>query len=70
MSTEEKRDDVDAQHAAMSWRERARESWDWHRAELTPNGEKRQERRQAFDEKYERCTHGTHSNRQCDGSER
>lgn len=47
----------------------ARERFDWHRAELTPNYGKRQARRAAFDEKYDRCSHGTHPRSQCDGKD-
>lgn len=54
----------------MSWRDKAREKLDWHRAELTPNDAKREARREAFDRKYDRCSHGLHPSRECEGRER
>lgn len=37
-----------------------RQKIEWHRAELTPNDAKRAARRDAYDAKYDRCSHGTH----------
>ena len=40
---------------------------DWHRAELDPRDENRQEKRARYDEKYGKCPHGTHDKAECDG---
>ena len=40
---------------------------DWHKAELTPNYVRRQERRAAYDKKYGMCHHGTHKAEECPG---
>lgn len=42
---------------------------DWHRAELTPNYDRRQARRAAYDEKYGMCSHGTCKADECPGNE-
>lgn len=46
-----------------------RQKIDWHRAELTPNYDRRQTRRRAYDTKYGMCPHGTHLVDQCDGDD-
>jgi hypothetical protein len=46
-----------------------RQRVDWHRAELTPNDQKRQQRRDEYDTKYDMCPHGTHRKNACPGDE-
>lgn len=45
----------------MSLRATIRQKLDWHRAELTPNDERRRQRRAAYNARYGTCSaHGTH----------
>lgn len=51
----------------MGWKSTAKQKVDWHRAELTPNDARRQAKRDAYDKKYDKCSHGTHPASQCNG---
>ena len=51
------------------WRlmSRIRQQLEWQRAELTPNDQRREERRNVYDAKYGMCPHGTHKVNECPG---
>jgi hypothetical protein len=47
--------------------DKLRQKAEWHRAELTPDHARRQQRRSEYDKKYGMCRHGTHPVAECDG---
>jgi len=49
----------------MGFFDKAKQKADWHKAELDPRNKERKEKRVAYDEKYNKCSHGTHNKGDC-----